>query len=106
MKCISILSDFLIDCPLSCKNCTTGGASDGGRAVNAEGICEHFCSVYGHCGSGENYKNGHDCSNCKQGISFYPSQKYYYQFNSKLDFIFSYTIQLAPTISYRHVNYS
>ena len=61
---------FVIVCPESCKTCKTGGAGDGGKSVNSEGICEYFCSTGGYCGDGKYYKSGDDCNSCKQGKSF------------------------------------
>ena len=60
---------FFIVCPESCKTCKTGGAGDGGKSVNSEGICEYFCSTGGYCGDGKYYKSGEDCSSCKHGKS-------------------------------------
>ena len=58
---------IIIACPANCKTCKTGGATDGGKPVNSEGICEYFCSPGGYCGYGPYYKSGVDCNSCSQG---------------------------------------
>merc|ERR1719334_2549738 len=51
-------------CPVSCKTCGSGGSSDGGLPTNSNGVCEHFCSIYGACGNGDAYRTGDDCRGC------------------------------------------
>ena len=56
-----------IECPQRCKSCRTGRSSDGGMAVNSDGVCEYFCSIHAYCGNGTFYNTGDDCSGCKSG---------------------------------------
>ena len=60
---------FVIVCPESCKTCKTGGAGDGSKPVNSEGLCQYFCSTGGYCGDGYDYKSGKDCRLCEPGKS-------------------------------------
>ena len=63
IKCKSYSEAY---CPQKC-NCKSGVSGDGGKPVNSGGVCEHFCSKYGFCGTGENYESGIDCRECKIG---------------------------------------
>jgi len=51
-------------CPVRCNICPSGSSSDGGLPTNSNGICEHFCSVWGACGNGAAYNTGDDCRGC------------------------------------------
>ena len=59
-----------VKCPTRCTTCKTGGSSDGGLPINFKGICEHFCSIGGYCGSGEAYKTGDYCGGCRASGNF------------------------------------
>ena len=43
-------------CPERCSTCKDGATWDGGKVVNNNGYCEHYCSKWGYCGDGEKYK--------------------------------------------------
>ena len=63
------LIHLCIECPVRCRECRSGGSSDGGLPINANGVCEHFCSIHGYCGEGSCYETGIDCRGCKSGNS-------------------------------------
>ena len=47
--------------PGVCK-CKPGRRSDGGKSIDANGFCKHFCSRHGYCGVTEMYsRRGTDC---------------------------------------------
>lgn len=56
------------NCPETCK-CLSGGASDGGKEVNAMGYCNYYCSEGGYCGENGWYEHGNfiDCTECLAG---------------------------------------
>ena len=53
-----------LECGPHCK-CKPGSVIDGGKEVNEHGYCEFYCSTYGHCGDGTQFKTGTDCTACK-----------------------------------------
>merc|ERR1711994_461870 len=57
-------------CPARCKTCKAGASWDGGLRLNSDNVCEHFCSRWGYCGDGPEFRfNGAytDCTGCVQG---------------------------------------
>ena len=54
-------------CPQTCQTCKKGNSSDGGMPINADGICEHYCSKRGYCGNTGAYIKGVDCRMCRKG---------------------------------------
>jgi len=52
------------DCPPICTKTQQGGATDGGKQLNAKNICTNYSSLLGYCGNGEGYTTGTDCRGC------------------------------------------
>jgi len=50
-------------CHSRCSTCKSGDASDGGIAV-VNGVCNHWCSSGGYCGTSNAYKSA-TCTGCK-----------------------------------------
>ena len=50
-------------CPAACASCQSGGGLRG-EAVNADGVCEYYCSSGFYCGTGAAYEAGVDCTGC------------------------------------------
>ena len=43
-----------------CQGCQAGGKDDGGAAL-VDGVCQEWCSSYGYCGYGADYRQGTRC---------------------------------------------
>jgi hypothetical protein len=54
-------------CPDLCKTCRAGGARDGGVDL-INGVCTQYCSLPGHCGISDVYKNT-DCQMCSEEVT-------------------------------------
>ena len=67
-RCLAAGDALPVGCPPLCvfPACKTGSGHDG-RAVNAAGICRHYCSSGGYCGVSKAYSGGKhsvDCTVC------------------------------------------
>ena len=55
-------------CPWKKCMCCEGPTFNGGKPLNRNGFCEHFCftdqSGFSSCGDGPRYDKGQDCRNC------------------------------------------
>ena len=52
-------------CPQGCETCRSGGSDDGGLPIDSDGVCKHYCSLNGFCGSGAAYQTGSNCYGCQ-----------------------------------------
>jgi len=61
-----ISAPVVTTCPSECKTCQSGG-SDGGKAVE-NGVCHHWCSSVGYCGTSDAYQQT-NCNGCSSALS-------------------------------------